>query len=104
METIGKALTFYLRYYHEMEALYVDENSDLLNGISNSERLLKMVEEVGELASTQAADFLLNAAESIQKLVNNMCNTEVVRRRPSIEGNWSCSGKPVCEQRRFAMN
>ena len=88
MDSIGKALTFYLKYFQEMEALYVDKNRELINGINNGDRILQLVEKIGKLADKQAADFLLNAAEGITKIVNSACSTKIVRRRSSHEDNW----------------
>ena len=70
MAMLGRCLTFYLKYWAEMERLYADpkpsnEKPDLQE-LQDAERVLNMVRVVGDTACREAADFLEACAEEIE--------------------------------------
>ena len=88
MKSIGKSLNFYLKYFHEMEALYLNEDNGLLESIDASEEVQLKLNKVGDMASYQVADLLFDIAKRIQSIVPATFSTRIGNQRTYVIGYW----------------
>jgi hypothetical protein len=101
MAALGKSLVFYLKYFPEMQHLYVRDDDAgeafTADGLDDIEHVLKMADAVGDAASAEAADFLEACMEKIEGIVGKAAKWAVrrVSRRPRVEDYWTCYSKVI---------
>jgi hypothetical protein len=95
---LGKPLVFYLKYWAEMQGLYVPEDEGGqpdLTGLDDAEHVQEMVRTVGAVACEQAADFLQLCGKGIEAHFSGlgMMTIAHTRKRPYIVRNWCWEAK-----------
>lgn len=88
MTSMGRSLAFHLKYPKEMEAIYWDEETKLIDHLEDSERIGDMVDAVGEAACEQAAGFLLACASDVAACLDSLCNARIRTPPRIVARNW----------------
>jgi hypothetical protein len=88
MNVLGKSMAFYLRYFQEMEALYIDKDFSLLEEREDQTGVKDMITKVGDLACEQAREFLIEASERVIQLFEETFNASVSSRKSDVESSW----------------
>lgn len=97
MVKLGKCLVFYLKYPAEMNQLYWDPRETgekpRLNGLKDSEKVMTMIESVGDAACREAAAFLETCAERIEPQLQSVGAAH--RKRRNLETTWAMEWKLI---------
>jgi hypothetical protein len=99
MATLGKAITFYLRYPAEMDRLYwqpeIDGAETDLSGLDDAENVQRMASSVGEAASNEVADFLLECGKRIEDYLLRLKSLTLTKqsRLPVVRRKWDWQAK-----------
>lgn len=97
MSTLGPCVGFCLKYDDAMERLYWSRDDDeeslknarrLLEGRSDQDEILEMVDRVGEQACAEVKGFLLDLREVLAERLQQFCNVKKRQRQSTIAEEW----------------
>jgi hypothetical protein len=88
MKELGRSLVFHLKYWDEMNALYWEEDDKFIGNLKDPDKILEMVQAIGDNACEQAASFLQICADNLMKYISLFCNARIKSQRRSVEINW----------------
>src|SRR5262245_22106096 len=91
MASLGKCLVFYFKYGAEMDRLYWQPRETAkepsVDGVPDKERVLSMIERVGNAACREAGAFLEACAERIEPHLHTVAAARRIRR--NLEQTWA---------------